>query len=255
VRSRLADRSIAFFAFVLAWSALAVVYARTIPTPYAVASRLAELARHGLLDHASVTLGEAVAGFVLGAVPAIAIPILLRPWPSVFEVLRPFLAAAYGAPKVALAPLLVVWFGIGVGSKVVLVTLLVFFIVFFMTLGGVEAVSKSLVSTARVLGANDRRIARDIVWPSVRPYAITGLRIAAPQAIGAAVVGEIISSNRGLGFTIQAAAADFDAAGVFAGTFVLAAFVALVNLGFDAAERRGHAWRRGVPSDESSSTF
>ena len=118
-------------------------------------------------------------------------------------ILDPYFVGGYGVPKLALAPLFILWFGVDLEPKVALVASIVSFLVFFSTTAGVNAVNAQYVSIARVFGASERDIARHIVWPGAIPYAFAGFRIAAPYAIGAAVVGELISSNRGLGYHDQ----------------------------------------------------
>ena len=125
------------------------------------------------------------------------------------------MVGGYGAPKLALAPLFILWFGIGIESKIALVAITVFFIVYFSALAGVRALDAKLVQMAQVVGANERDVARHIVFPGAVPYIFTGLRIAMPYSIGGAVIAELISANRGLGYLIQLGAMNFDTTGVF----------------------------------------
>ena len=148
---------------------------------------------------------------------------MLRRRPLAGAILDPYLAAGYGVPKLALAPLFILWFGIDLEPKIALVASIVFFLVFFSTMSGVNAVNAQYVSVMRVCGAKERDIARHVVWPGAIPYAFAGFRIAAPYAIGAAVVGELISSNRGLGFMINSGATDFDTTLVFVALVTLTA--------------------------------
>ena len=169
-----------------------------------------------MAHHAVFTLQETMLGFLIGAPPGILIPFLLRRHETARAIIEPYVVAAYGIPKLALAPLFIVWFGIGIGSKVALVTSVAFFILFFNAMAGVQAVDQRLVAMARVQGAKERRILREIVWPSAVPYIFAGLRTATPYAIGGAVVTELISSNRGLGYLIQLSANRFNTNDVFA---------------------------------------
>lgn len=244
------DRALVLAAFLTLWQgASAVAGANWFSTPLAVAQRLWSAALNGdLWHHGSYTLTAAVIGFLIGGVPGALLPFALRRMETLRAVLDPFLVAGFGAPKVALTPLFIIWFGIGIASKVALVASVVFFLVFFMTTAGLAAVDQKLIAAARVFGADAALISREIVWPASVPYVFTGLRVAAPYAIGTAVVGELISSNRGLGYLIQAGATDFDPAGIFAGVIVLAALVIALNASLDAAERRLLAWR---PVDRS----
>ena len=118
---------------------------------------------------------------------------------------------------------------------------------FFSTTAGVNAVNAQYVSVARVFGATERDIARHVVWPGAIPYAFAGFRVAAPYAIGAAVVGELISSNRGLGFMIQSGATDFDTTLVFVALVTLTLTVVAVNLLIGRCERWLLRWRPPQP--------
>jgi NitT/TauT family transport system permease protein len=152
-----------------------------------------------------------------------------------------------GRPKLALAPLFILWFGIGIESKIALVAITVFFIVYFSALAGVRALDTKLVQMAQVAGANERDVARHIVFPGAVPYIFTGFRIAMPYSIGGAVVAEIISANRGLGYLIQLSAMNFDTTGVFVALVAVTIIVFVLNGAVDFSERRLLRWR--PPSD------
>jgi NitT/TauT family transport system permease protein len=196
-----------------------------------------------ILVHASYTLFEAVAGFLLGAVPAAALPFLLRRLPIATAIIDPFMVGGYGAPKLALAPLFILWFGIGIESKIALVAITVFFIVYFSALAGIRALDAKLVQMAQVAGASERAVARHIVFPGAVPYIFTGFRIAMPYSIGGAVIAELISANRGLGYLIQLGAMNFDTTGVFVALVAVTCIVFLGNWSVDVVERRLLRWR------------
>jgi NitT/TauT family transport system permease protein len=219
-----------------------------IGSPWGVVKRFTHDVLDGeLLRHASLTLTEAMIGFVIGAIPAAALPFLLRRQPIVTAILDPFMVGGYGAPKLALAPLFILWFGIGIESKVALVAITVFFIVYFSALAGIRALDAKLVQMAQVVGANERDVARHIVFPGAVPYIFTGFRIAMPYSIGGAVIAELISSNRGLGYLIQLSAMNFDTIGVFVALVATALIVFLGNLSVNVIERWLLRWR--PPSD------
>lgn len=197
--------------------------------------------------HASFTLAEAAIGFLVGGIPAAVLPFLLRRQPIIVAILDPFMVGGYGAPKLALAPLFILWFGIGIESKVALVAITVFFIVYFSTLSGIRALDARLVQMAQVMGANEQHVARHIVFPGAVPYIFTGFRIAMPYSIGGAVIAELISANRGLGYMIQLSAMNFDTTGVFVALVATALIVFLGNLTVNLVERRLLRWR--PPSD------
>ncbi len=215
-----------------------------IGSPWGVVTRFAHGVVQGdLLQHASYTLIEAVAGFLIGAIPAAALPFALRRLPIVTAILDPFMVGGYGAPKLALAPLFILWFGIGIESKIALVAITVFFIVYFSALGGIRALDAKLVQMAQVAGANERDVARHIVFPGAVPHIFTGFRIAMPYAIGGAVIAELISANRGLGYLIQLSAMNFDTTGVFVALVATTLIVFLGNWSVNAVEGRLLRWR------------
>jgi NitT/TauT family transport system permease protein len=222
-----------------------------IGSPWGVVTRLYDgVVTGSVLQHASFTLAEAVVGFILGAIPAAILPFFLRRLPIVTAILDPFMIGGYGAPKLALAPLFILWFGIGIESKIALVAITVFFIVYFSARAGVRALDTTLVQMALVAGANERDVARHIVFPGAVPYIFTGFRIAMPYSIGGAVVAEIISANRGLGYLIQLSAMNFDTTGVFVVLVAVTIIVFVLNGAVDVSERR--LLRGRPPSDAVS---
>ena len=222
-----------------------------IGSPWGVITRLRSGVWGGdLLQHASYTLFEAVAGFLIGAIPAALLPFALRRLPIVTAIIDPFMVGGYGAPKLALAPLFILWFGIGIESKIALVAITVFFIVYFSALAGVRALDAKLVQMAQVVGANERAVARHIVFPGAVPYIFTGFRIAMPYSIGGAVIAELISANRGLGYLIQLSANNFDTTGVFVALVTVTCIVFLGNWSVNIVERRLLRWR--PPADVSA---
>ena len=244
-----ADQITVLLVLVVAWQVLSVAFGTYwIGSPVGVLTRvMAGIASGDLLRHAGITLSEAVAGFLIGAVPAATLPFALRRYPVVSAILDPFMVGGYGAPKLALAPLFILWFGIGIASKIALVAITVFFIVYFSAQAGVRALDIKLVQMAQVVGANERHLARHIIFPGAVPYIFTGFRIALPYAIGGAVIAELISSNRGLGYLIQLGAMNFDTTGVFVALVATTCIVFLGNWSVNALERRLLRWR--PPSD------
>jgi NitT/TauT family transport system permease protein len=215
-----------------------------IGSPWGVATRLASgIASGEILRHASYTLLEAAAGFLIGALPAVALPFALRRLPILSAILDPFMMGGYGAPKLALAPLFILWFGIGIASKIALVAITVFFVVYFSAQAGVRTLDARLVQMAEVMGADERDVARHIVLPGAVPYIFAGFRIAMPYSIGGAVIAELISANRGLGYLVQLGAMNFDTTAVFVALTATTCIVFLGNWTVDALERRLLRWR------------
>ena len=196
-----------------------------------------------MLRHAGYTIEEAFIGAVIGAVPAIILPFTLRRLPGWVSVIDPFMVGGYGAPKLALAPLFILWFGIGIESKIALVASVVFFIEYFSTLSGVRSLDAKLVQMAQLVGANERQVARHIVFPGAVPNIFAGLRIALPYGIGAAVIAELISSNRGLGYLVQIGAMNFDITQVFAAILGATFLVLAVGWFVDETEKFLLRWR------------
>jgi len=251
LRSR-GDQLLVLIVLFAIWQGLSMMLGTYwVGSPWGVVTRLASGVWNGeLLHHASYTLFEAVAGFLIGAIPAAALPFLLRRLPIVTAIIDPFMVGGYGAPKLALAPLFILWFGIGIESKIALVAITVFFIVYFSALAGIRALDAKLVQMAQVMGANERAVARHIVFPGAVPYIFTGFRIAMPYSIGGAVIAELISANRGLGYLIQLGAMNFDTTGVFVALVAVTLIVFLGNWSVNVGERWLLRWR--PPADIST---
>jgi NitT/TauT family transport system permease protein len=193
-----------------------------ISSPSAIWAQLADwIATGELWMHVEITLTETVLGFGFGAITGIAVGLALGLNRRLAAVLDPFIIAFYSLPKIALAPLFILWFGVGLLSKVVLATFVVFFLVFYNTYAGTLAVEQELVDVLRLMGATRWQIVRKVMLPSVLIWIFTGMKISVPYALIGAVVGEMMASNKGLGYLIQAAAGQYDTSGVFAALFVL----------------------------------
>jgi NitT/TauT family transport system permease protein len=243
------DQILVLFVLIAIWQALSYALGiYWVGTPWGVAVRLYNGVLNGeILRHASFTISEAMLGFVIGGIPAAILPFLLRRLPLVTAIVDPFMVGGYGSPKLALAPLFILWFGIGIESKVALVAFTVFFIVYFSTLQGIRALDTKLVQMAQVMGASEKNVARHIIFPGAVPYIFTGFRIAMPYSIGGAVVAELISANRGLGYLIQLRSMNFDTTGVFVALAAVCCIVFIANSIVNILERRLLRWR--PPSD------
>lgn len=239
------DRIVIFVVLIAFWQLCSLEFGQHwFSSPLKFVDKFVELGLNGeIVFHMTYTVKAAIFGFLVGGIPGALLPFVLRRLPVVNAILDPYFIAGYGVPKLALAPLFVLWFGIDLEPKVALVASIVSFLVFFSTMAGVQSVNAQFVNMARVAGANESHIARHIVWPGAIPYSFAGFRIAAPYSIGAAVVGELISSNRGLGYMIQAGATDFDTTTVFVSLGTLTMIVVLVNICVAHAERWLLRWR------------
>ncbi|MEV0381429.1 ABC transporter permease [Nonomuraea sp. NPDC050643] len=212
--------------------------------PSDIWTRLVQWQQDGTLwSNTWITVQEVVYGFVLGAAAGALTGFLLASAPAVYRVFDPFIMALYAIPKVALAPLFIVWFGIGIHMKVLLAAATVFFLVFLNTAAGVREVDRGLIDAVRLMGGNRRDIMLKVVIPSSMTGLLTGLKVAIPYALIGAVIGELVASNRGLGYLINDAAAQFDTAGVFATLVVLSVIAALLNLVVGLLDKRAGRWK------------
>jgi NitT/TauT family transport system permease protein len=248
---RLMDRLAVGALLILAWEVGSRYFgAYWVTPPVQTAQQAIHLFREGgLLRHTGYTLEAAALGFVIGTVPGIALPLWLRRHPLLLRILEPFLAAGYGLPKLALAPLFILWFGIGTASKVALVSSVVFFIIFFSTLAGVQGVDRRLLRSAQVMGASAGQLSRFIVWPAVLPHVFAGIRIATPYAIGGVIISELVSSNRGLGYLVQLGAMSFSTPDIFATVIAITALIGVSSWLTGRLERRLLRWQ---PSSDDS---
>lgn len=193
--------------------------------------------------HLAITVQEAAYGFVVGALAAILIGVTLGQLPFLGRVIDPFILAIYSVPKIALAPLFILWFGIGLNSKIVFAAVVVFFLVFWNTYTGVREIDRDLVDVVRLMGANGFQVLTKIVLPGSLVWIFTGLKASAPYAVVGAVVGELIASNRGIGYLIMGSSSQFDTAGVFAAVLVLMVLSTIINQVLGIAEGRLLRWK------------
>jgi NitT/TauT family transport system permease protein len=215
-----------------------------ISRPSDIVQRLGEWSGDGTLwSNSWITIQEIVFGFLLGAAAGALAGFVLASLNFVYRVLDPFVMALYSIPKVALAPLFIVWFGIGMHMKVLLAAATVFFLVFLNTAAGVREVDRGLVDAVRLMGGTRWDVARRVVLPSSMTGVLTGLKVAIPYALIGAVIGELVASNRGLGYLINDAASQFDTAGVFATLVVLSIIAGVLNVLVGLVGKRVNRWK------------
>jgi NitT/TauT family transport system permease protein len=193
--------------------------------------------------HLAITLWESILAFAIGSLGGVLVGFWFARKPLVAAVFDPYVKMANALPRVVLAPIFTLWLGLGIWSKVALGVTLVFFIVFFNVYQGVKEVSTVVRDNARMLGMNERQLMRHVYWPSALSWMFSSLHTSVGFAVVGAVVGEYLGSAAGLGYLIQQAEGVFDVAGVFAGMFVLSAFVILIDIGVTLVERRLLVWR------------
>jgi NitT/TauT family transport system permease protein len=216
--------------FLLAWQGAVLVFrlpAFILPTPLQVAERfLHALSEGSLLRHTAATLIEVLSGLLAGILFAAILGYFLSRSTFLENILQPFLVASQAVPTVAIAPLLVIWFGPGMFSKILICALIVFFPVLVNIIVGMRAVPENLRDLMRSMRADRWQTLRLLELPAALPVLLGGLRIGATLSVIGAVVGELVGANRGLGFLINVGRGQYDTALVFVGVFTLV-FLAL----------------------------
>jgi len=193
--------------------------------------------------HLGVTLIETVLAFGIGTLLGLACGLWLALAPTASLILDPYIKAANSMPRVILAPIFALWFGLGIWSKVALAVTLVFFIVFFNVYQGVREVSPVVLANARMLGASRRQLLRTVYLPSATSWVFSSLHTSVGLAFVGAVVGEYLGSARGVGYLILQAEGTFDVDTVFAGIVVLTAFALVLDGLVGLIERRLMKWQ------------
>ena len=215
-----------------------------VSRPSDIARRIATWVMTGSVWHHLVTtLEEALLGLVFGSALGITLGFVLARSPLVARVCDPYITMLNAIPRVVLAPIFLLWFGLGIWSKVALAVTLVFFVMFFNTYQGVRDADRVLVDNARMLGASERQLVRHVLIPSALTWIFSSLHTSLGFALVGAVVGEYLGSARGLGYVIQQAEGTFDTTGVFAGMVVLGLVVVAVSAVVARLERWLLRWK------------
>ena len=193
--------------------------------------------------HLGVTLTETLLAFAIGSIMGLAGGLWLALAPLASALLEPYIKAFNAMPRIILAPIFAVWFGLGMGSKVALGVTLVFFIVFFNVYQGVKEVSPVVLANARMLGASQRQLLRQVYLPSATSWVFSSLHTSVGLAFVGAVVGEYLGSSQGVGYLILQAEGSFDINTVMAGILVLTAFALVLDEGVGQIEKRLMKWQ------------
>lgn len=196
--------------------------------------------------HLFVTLYETLMAFVIGTVSGLFVGLWLARAPTAAAVLDPFIKGLNSMPRVILAPIFAVWFGLGPTSKIALGVTLVFFIVFFNVYQGVREVNPTVLASARMLGATNRQLMRTVYIPSAMSWVFSSLHTSVGMAFVAAVIGEYLGSAEGVGYLILQAETTFDMNTVMAGILVLTAFALVIDRVVTELERRFMRWQPAV---------
>lgn len=211
-------------------SLIAAVFAREVIDP-------------GFYRDLGTTAFEFVLGYTSGGAAGIALGILLARWRYVAKICDPFLLALNSVPKIAVAPMLIVWFGIGISSKVFLAATLVFFITFFNTLSGIRGVDKALCDVARVQGATDWQIFTKVMLPHASAWIVTGLKMSLPFALVGVIIGEFLVSSQGLGYRLNSYATAYNTAGAITIILLMMFLMMALTTVADRIDARLMRWR------------
>jgi NitT/TauT family transport system permease protein len=201
------------------------------------------VAEADIYRHLWVTLIETLLAFGIGSVLGLLCGLWLALSPMASAILEPYIKAANSMPRIILAPIFAVWFGLGIASKVALGVTLVFFIVFFNVYQGVKEVSPVVLANARMLGANRKQLLRHVYLPSATSWVFSSLHTSVGLAFVGAVVGEYLGSSQGVGYLILQAEGTFDINTVMAGILVLTAFALVLDAAVGRVEKRLMKWQ------------
>ncbi|WP_328332298.1 MULTISPECIES: ABC transporter permease [unclassified Streptomyces] len=244
-------RALLLIAVIALWEILArakVIDPFNFSMPSKIWDQIREWALHGtaqgsLWEQIWYTMYEALLGWVVGVIAGVVLGITLGRIRFLSDVLGPYIKVLNAIPRIVLAPVFLIWFGLGPASKVASAVVLVFFPVFFNAFQGAREVDRNLVANARILGASNRRVTFQVVIPSATSWIFTSLHVSFGFALIGAIVGEYIGATKGLGLLVSASQGTFNAAGVYAAMVILA-IVALITEGLlTFGERRLFRWR------------
>lgn len=215
-----------------------------VSNPISVVARLWEWFVTGAIwGHVWATVYATLVGFVIGSVVGVVSGVWLGLSPFMSRLLNPYIWGFNALPKVALAPLFILWFGLDINSKIALAAVLVVFLVFVNTFSGVREVDDDLTDSLRLMGASRRQILFKVVLPSATSWIFVGLKTAVPYALIGTIIGEMIAANRGLGYLVQRSGSEFDTAGVFAALVVISVLAVIFNEFVGSVQLRMEGWK------------
>lgn len=210
------------------------------------------LADTSFYQHVYITLTETALGYLIGTALGVAGGVWLGLSRRSARILDPFIKGFNAIPRVVLAPIFVLWLGLGLWSKVALAVTLVFFTTFFNAMQGVREVNPVVLANARILGAGRSDLLRHVYFPAAASWILSSLRTSVGFAVVGAIIGEYLGASAGLGYLIAQAEGNFNAVGVFAGIIILAAFVLVIDALLDVVENRLITWRPNAQQSASS---
>lgn len=241
-------------ALIIAWLGSWELSARTFMDPffYSMPSKIWDklviwftdgTSQGSIWSNIVVTMEEAVLGFVIGTLAGVVLGVLLGRSTFFADVLAPFIKGANAIPRIVLASLFVIWFGLGMSSKVATAFVLVFFAVFFNAFQGAREVDKVLVDNSRILGASRWDLLRTIILPSATSWILASMHVAFGFALIGAIVGEFTGADKGLGLLIAHSQGNFDAAGIYAGMLIVTVLALVAEWLITELEKRLTVWR------------
>lgn len=253
-----ASRALLLVAVIALWEVLArtkTIDPFNFSMPSKIWDQISDWAVHGtaqgsLWEQIWYTLYEALLGWIIGVLGGVVLGITLGRIRFLADVLGPYIKVLNAIPRIVLAPIFLIWFGLGPASKVASAVVLVFFPVFFNAFQGAREVDRDLVNNARILGASNRRVTLQVVVPSATSWIFTSLHVSFGFALIGAIVGEYIGATKGLGLLVAASQGTFNAAGVYAAMVILAVVALLTEGLLTFAERRLFRWRPAEPGTE-----
>jgi NitT/TauT family transport system permease protein len=216
-----------------------------ISQPSRIAERLWTGMQGNLPYHLGITLIEMTSGFLIGGSAGILSGLLLGRATNVAKILRPFIMAGYSLPLSTLAPLLILWFGIDTTPKIVLVSVVVYFLMLFTTMAGAQAIDEDLVISLKQMGAQPREIFRKVIAPASLAWIISGTKIALPYALVSVTVAEMLAGRGGLGSLITEASTQFDMTGIYTILVILMALGVALAAAAERLDTRLLRWRHG----------
>jgi NitT/TauT family transport system permease protein len=250
-------------ALVVLWLGSWELAARTVVDPfyYSMPSKIWDklviwftdgTSQGSIWSNIAITLEEAVLGFLIGTLAGVVLGVLLGRSRFTAEVLAPFIKGANAIPRIVLASLFVIWFGLGMSSKVATAFVLVFFAVFFNAFQGAREVDKVLVDNSRILGASRWDLMRTIILPSATSWILASMHVAFGFALIGAIVGEFTGADKGLGILINHSQGNFDAAGIYAGMLITTVLALVAEWLITLLEKRLTSWRPPTVSQAAS---
>ena len=240
-------RFIIIFSFLLIWEILVRVKILDffyISSPIKISKQLFTwLSSSYIYSHLFVTIMEAFFGFLFGLVLGIFLGFLFALNKTIDQLFNPFFTILNSLPRIAFAPIIILWFGLGFFSKIIIVLSLTFFVIFFNTYNGVKDVNKDIINNARILGAKNKDMFIHIYFPSAFAWIFTSLRTSVGFAFIGAIVGEYIGASKGIGFVIENSQARFDSTAVLSGLILLTIIVAFIDFFLNKIEKHFLKWR------------